>query len=138
MEKVTTIAVSKLCCPVCWELLDVLGVTEIKPLGRHSTLSFHELPARLPGSVLNKLLNRLDVFLVAELRKMIDKFHTQRKPGSPTPSQETAYNASLHSYNEQNDFDPTGNRPMDIGAVTEAYKSPPRGLYRKFRRLLGI
>ena len=86
---------SKLCCPVCWELLDILGEMKTRPFGRHSTLYFLELPPSLPKSVLDQLLQRIRQFLVPELRKMIDKHMHSIRPPSPTPSQETAYASSL-------------------------------------------
>jgi hypothetical protein len=50
------ISVSKLCCPVCWELLALLG--DEKPLslrGGHSTVYPVELPNWLPPEFVDKL-----------------------------------------------------------------------------------
>ena len=92
------IAVSKLCCPVCWELLDILGNPKSKQQGRHSTLYFHALPSWLPEEALNELIGRFGSFLATELEKMIDKYQNSKKSQSPTPSQETACALSLASW----------------------------------------
>jgi len=50
------ISVSKLCCPVCWELLSMLN--EEKPLklrGHHSTIYPVELPQWLPSQIVDKM-----------------------------------------------------------------------------------
>lgn len=56
------ISVSKFCCPVCWELLEVLNETNDKVQfvvrAYHSNLYPVCLPPWLPGAVLEKMIQR--------------------------------------------------------------------------------
>ncbi|KIM73336.1 hypothetical protein PILCRDRAFT_93097 [Piloderma croceum F 1598] len=58
IEKNTIIAVSKQCCPACWELLNILrhhGV-EFHVRGHHTTVHPVELPQWLPRDVMEELV----------------------------------------------------------------------------------
>lgn len=93
------IAVSKLCCPVCWELLSILeGKPPSVTRGRHSTLYFQHLPSWLPRQVLEKMLKRFRMFAAVELGRAHRK-HTSPRSHAQTPSEETAYAASIDSDN---------------------------------------
>jgi hypothetical protein len=64
-----TIAVSKLCCPICWELMAVLNalLNGFKVRGRHPTLFRTLLPVFCPVDVLQEMVNRLQDHLYKEL-----------------------------------------------------------------------
>lgn len=50
------ISVSKLCCPVCWELLSMLNEENpLKLRGHHSTIYPVELPQWLPSQIVDKM-----------------------------------------------------------------------------------
>jgi hypothetical protein len=74
------IGVSKLCCPVCWELLQILAPQSLKPgvkskipatyfsiRGSHSTVSPTQLPRWLPDDVVKKMVDRFRQLLHSEL-----------------------------------------------------------------------
>ena len=93
-----TMVVSKLCCPVCWELLRILGSnTSTAMCGRHSTLHFLHLPTWLPDHVVAALLQRFRTFASEELHKMHLKHLATTKSHAHTPSQETKYASSIAS-----------------------------------------
>lgn len=67
------ISVSKLCCPVCWELLAILG--KENPLllrGRHSTIYAVELPKWLPSEIVDEMNERFQIYLRREIKIMLD------------------------------------------------------------------
>ena len=67
------ISVSKLCCPVCWELLALLG--DEKPLslrGSHSTIYPVELPKWLPPEIVDKMDKRFLNHLREEIEIMLN------------------------------------------------------------------
>ena len=63
------IAVSKLCCPICWELLDVLrgNSEDFEVRGRHTTIYPVELPPWLPTEYMEQMVTRLRKYLTDEL-----------------------------------------------------------------------
>jgi hypothetical protein len=66
------ISVSKLCCPVCWELLELLGRDQpISLRGRHSTIYPVELPKWLPPEIVDKMNERFQRHLGQEIRIML-------------------------------------------------------------------
>ena len=76
--------ISKLCCPVCWELLVILiGLENLKDIicGCHPHLSSVELPSWLPKEVLEKMI---DVFQ-KHLHRALNLF-MKFKPESTLPS----------------------------------------------------
>lgn len=67
------ISVSKLCCPVCWELLVLLG-SEI-PLsfrGSHSTIHPVELPEWLPYEIVEEMKKQFQKHLRKEIEIMLN------------------------------------------------------------------
>lgn len=73
----SVIAVSKLCCPVCWEALQIFrrnmpGDDAYNVRGRHSSLHLTELPSWLPSEALDDLLLRFRELARQELQKMIE------------------------------------------------------------------
>lgn len=64
---------SKLCCPVCWELLKVLrDKTEtFNVRGRHCTISPIDLPAWLPKADVREMITRFRFHLKAEVVSMM-------------------------------------------------------------------
>jgi hypothetical protein len=76
------IAVSKLCCPVCWELLNILrndGNFHVD--GYHRILTQVELPEWLPLEIVMKLMARFKEIL-AENQDLERKPHTTCKVGT--------------------------------------------------------
>jgi len=69
----STIAMSHLCCPVCWELLDILrgGATNFNVRGRHATLYPVELPRWLPRDVMEQMVIRFKKILLIEITAMM-------------------------------------------------------------------
>jgi hypothetical protein len=68
------IAVSKLCCPVCWELLQLIGgdTDSFKVRGFHTTLYTVELPSWLPRDVVEKMVDLYGAHLRHELNRMME------------------------------------------------------------------
>src|ERR1700678_2798176 len=71
------VAVSKLCCSVCWEYFDILskrhippGHREYKIRGRHSTLFPVQLPIWTTTDVVQELIRRFGRYLRTELNTM--------------------------------------------------------------------
>jgi len=80
-----TIAMSTLCCPVCWELLAFLTKhpTGFTVHGRHANLSQVELPPWLPGNAMRHMLHRFEGLLLTEITTMMVRQNTKnliRKP----------------------------------------------------------
>jgi hypothetical protein len=119
--KLEDIAISKSCCPVCWEFLITFGVNPESPpfkRGRHSTLYFSELPKWLPLDVLETFLKRMRELAASELRTMVWKY--RQMPNTPlvrTPSQ----NVSIAS-NLADDFmlSPSDNPKHHLGPSAKA------------------
>jgi len=68
------IAVSKPCCPVCWELLKLLrnkASTNFHVDGYHKTLSQVELPEWLPLKIVLKLTDRFEKILLGQIKRMV-------------------------------------------------------------------
>ncbi|KAM6490946.1 hypothetical protein JOM56_010248 [Amanita muscaria] len=69
----SSISVSKLCCPVCWDLLDILrsGNSDLmKVRGRHTTVFPVCLPSWLPSEVMTPMVTQYQTYLYNELVKM--------------------------------------------------------------------
>jgi len=66
--------VSKLCCPICWDLLAILRghTSEFEVQGHHSTLYTVELPHWLPINILQELVARFKETLHIELTRLMD------------------------------------------------------------------
>jgi len=69
----TTIVVSKLCCPGCWESLDILRDNKnlFNICGHHPTLFPFELPACLSPQVLHEMITRFRGILCDEILTMM-------------------------------------------------------------------
>jgi|HubBroStandDraft_3_1064219.scaffolds.fasta_scaffold42557_4 hypothetical protein len=72
------VAVSKLCCPTCWDFLDVLRRDEGDPghfraRGRHTTVYPVELPQWLPPRVCLEMVNRFRSHLRNQLAYMVSR-----------------------------------------------------------------
>jgi hypothetical protein len=108
-------SVSKLCCPVCWELLDILN--EVEPRltfpGCHSNIYPIELPAWIPTCVVDKITNRFQAHLQHELEIMVqrdyDASSMTRNPGLKQrkghASHESESNISVASTNRDQSDD---------------------------------
>jgi len=70
------VAVSKPCCPSCWEFMAVLSASEsdqaqFQVRARHSTLYPVELPENVPQSVVQKVVERFQCQLRVQLERMV-------------------------------------------------------------------
>jgi len=68
------ISVSKLCCPVCWELFEVLNLHDFicaKVRGCHPTVTQIALPETFPLEVSDKMITRLRALLAGQLRHLL-------------------------------------------------------------------
>ena len=82
----STISVSKLCCPVCWELLKILrndDSTDFHVDGHHETLFQVELPEWLPLEIVVKLTARFEKILLEQIKTLVrdHKRHTIHPSG---------------------------------------------------------
>jgi hypothetical protein len=68
------ISVSKLCCPVCWELLKLLRGKEstFDVRGYHNHLYMTDLPSWLPDSIVQQMVDRFWGYLRQGLGSVID------------------------------------------------------------------
>jgi hypothetical protein len=68
------VAVSKLCCPACWDFFDILSekhqLDKYKIRGRHSTVFPVQLPSWTCSIVVQELINRFDEHLRKEFITM--------------------------------------------------------------------
>jgi hypothetical protein len=101
--------VSKLCCPTCWELLDILrGSTNLFNVrGRNTTLYPVELPLWLPDNAVEQMLTRFKAILLEQLYTLErdHKFRLFR-----TPSQDSISGMSTASRDSE--------YPEQVGMVT--------------------
>ena len=100
-------AVSKFCCPACWELLAILRQLKgggLDTRGRHSTVYPVELPPWLPHDVLDALLWRFRELTRTELEKMVQKFNSRGTHHARSPSEESSSAASTSSNSATNIF----------------------------------
>ena len=70
----STIAVSKLCCPVCWELLKILrndDSTDFHVDGHHETLFQVELPEWLPLEIVVELTAQFEKILLEQIKTLV-------------------------------------------------------------------
>jgi hypothetical protein len=64
------VSVSKLCCPVCWELFQVLR-RDGSIRGCHPIVTPVVLPETLPGLVYEELVTRFRTHLSSQLRHLL-------------------------------------------------------------------
>jgi hypothetical protein len=95
---ITTIVVSKLCCPGCWEYLDIMRgkVNRFKVRGRHPTLFPFELPAYTSPQVMREMIIRFEGFLHDEILTMMMSTDRVR-----APSRQSISNSSTGSQNDE-------------------------------------
>ena len=76
------LAVSKLCCPICWELLQVLrGITsDFMVRGYHTSFYPVELPSWLPEHVLRDMVSRFEGHLRHELVVFLQSYSGEHQP----------------------------------------------------------
>jgi hypothetical protein len=69
----TSISVSKLCCPVCWEFLTLLrGETDdFKVRGRHTTVAPVDLPAWVPEEVMKEMVERFRAIVRGQVLEVV-------------------------------------------------------------------
>ena len=90
--KTGAISVSKLCCPVCWDLLDIMSASsnhQSKPVfsvaGNHDTVYYVALPPIIPRDILNKMISRFRGYLchlVQQLAQPANNTKTHRSTQS--------------------------------------------------------
>lgn len=82
-----SIAVSKLCCPVCWEFMGVLqGDTEdFNVDGHHDIFYAVDLPDFLPADDVTQMVKKFTPYLLSEMQK-VDRNPTKKTKHSPTNS----------------------------------------------------
>jgi hypothetical protein len=80
------IGVSKLCCPVCWDVLELLrGDNELFiARGRHPILSSVELPAWLPRHVLPAMILKYRTYCQKQILDIM--------PSTPSPWDSSGHN----------------------------------------------
>ena len=95
--KENLIAVSKLCCPVCWDLLALLKINGEHPVvrGRHASLSPVDLPPWLPTGTVTAMVALYRNRLLKELVAMVSSKH--KRTYSDTPSLQSDGGFSLAS-----------------------------------------
>lgn len=99
-----TIAISKLCCPVCAELLKVLrGEDYVGTRGCHPNISAADLPAWLPLEVVKEMVARFQNHLCGALAHMLTHIHEPPARG-PSLDSTSAYSTTT---DESADYMPT-------------------------------
>ena len=91
--------VSKRCCPICWELLDILrGETKrFRVRGRHATLYPVELPEWLSPWVVDKMIIRFQEILYDEILRMLKFEDSDNRP----PSRQSISALSTDSHTDE-------------------------------------
>jgi hypothetical protein len=112
-----TIIISKLCCPACWELIDILrGKTKrFNVRGRHPTLYPVELPAYLSQQVLSEMITRFKEFLYNEIDVMMMSEELIR-----APSRQSISNSSTGSQEDEPPVSTVDDDEMDNPLVSVA------------------
>jgi len=103
--KFAMISVSKLCCPVCWKLLAILGQENENPLsvrGCHSTIYPVTLPQWLPDHVVEQMDKEFRTHLGEELSIMLRAAGRKRAGHAPHESES---NISVASSSHKVDLD---------------------------------
>jgi hypothetical protein len=87
------ISVSKLCCPVCWELFKALK-SEIKISGCHSTVSPLALPETLSAAISSDITTSLRSQLSSQLTHLLRNKPAPTKIGHLRNESETGHSAA--------------------------------------------
>jgi ribosomal protein L37AE/L43A len=129
---ISRIEVSKLCCPTCEQLLDILrnGKDIFVVRGCHSTFSPVELPPWLPLAHIQKMIDRLSERLLIEISTFMDMAvgNSAIETRTHTPSYSTESDASFSSGSES-----TASAPSVKGMTQYGFQIPwvPEGFTRK-------
>ena len=112
------ISVSKLCCPVCWELLAILN--EDKPLslrGCHPMIYAVELPKWLPSEIVDEMNERFQNYLQQELDIMVrGAANSEQGVFQQNPSRHTTHESQT-----------LVNIPLNWRTTTSTRSRPPAG-----------
>lgn len=100
-------AVSKLCCPACWDYFDILSDSErqgskadskmFKIRGRHATVYPVQLPDWSHPDVVRELNKRFDGYLRSELDIMSKNYFDKQNRAKQVPRSNHRHNPSLQS-----------------------------------------
>ena len=85
------ISVTKLCCPICWELFKALDLN-IRISGCHPNVSPLALPETLSPEISSKVTRSLQSLLVGQLKHLLDR--KQPLTGHSRNESETGYSAA--------------------------------------------
>jgi len=118
------ISVSKLCCPVCWELLAFLRRSETPHdrflvSGCHSTLYPVELPDWLPANVVEAMMTQFQDHLRRELKVMLNP----KSKSTTGPIHRTTESESGLSVSSSNTGDEQGSRFKAYEKAIKALRS---------------
>ena len=111
----SVISVSKLCCPVCWDVLELLrneqGGTRAEFIvrGRHAVLSPVQLPIWLPIEMVKRMLQIYKQILVDKIKVLMSPNRVgghsrinslQSNPGLSNASSEETSSSAVEGYPE--------------------------------------
>ena len=122
----SAIGVSKLCCPVCWDLLDVIRRDVPVPMGAlqdhfsvrgfHKTVYYEALPPGIPQEVHDKMVSRFQAYLRNQLGQLVQpttwvKTHhsTQSSSGASVASSVTPQGKGRDVFASNNSDDNSDN-----------------------------
>jgi hypothetical protein len=95
------ISVSKLCCPVCWELFKALKL-DIKISGCHPTVTPLALPETLSPEVVREVVDSLRTQLISQLKPLLQTNRSRtvqhRRNESETGHSATSSNEGASKY----------------------------------------
>jgi len=130
------IAVSKLCCPLCWEVFEILRQycpesDAFFTRGPHSTVYLLDLPSWLPNGVVELILRRIKELVKEELDGLLEKFEGAQQH-LHTPSAEKASAASTTSAfttdiwpEGDGEYSPSQPAPQNNDAQAEVHPGVP-------------
>jgi hypothetical protein len=122
------IVASKRCCPICWELLDILrGKTKrFRVRGRHATLYPVELPEWLSPQVLGEMITRFQEIIYDEILRMLKFESLDNCP----PSRQSISDLSTGSHTDeaplQTDEDSTNDFMAQLGDKGNLFNEPDK------------
>ena len=100
------ISMSKRCCPVCWELLEIFkdgDSTNFHVDGYHKTLFQVELPDWLPLEIVVKLTARFEEILLKQIRTLVERHKrdiSDDQSDSDSEFKDYIIDAVEHSYSD--------------------------------------
>jgi hypothetical protein len=100
--------VSKRCCPVCSELLNILRDTKhpFRVRGRHPTVFPVDLPPWLPRDVLLQMIARFRCFLLDEIKTMMSPKLQHKRTSSEQSLSAMSNGSHMEDYVPVPDGDP--------------------------------